>query len=134
MERSVFHEVPAQVRGRALFDLHCATCHGPSGEGSYLSPAVRPPAIAGRSPQVVKVQVRRGLGEMPAFSPAILPDADLADLAGYVSYTLAESAVLPEMPRGGRSAPSPVALGMLVWSSLLVFCVGMALLFGPGRN
>jgi mono/diheme cytochrome c family protein len=129
-----FHDVPPEVRGRALFDLHCATCHGPSGEGSYLSPAVRPPAIAGKSPLVVKVQVRRGLGEMPAFSAAVLPDPDLADLAGYVSYTLVEPAVLPEMPRGGRSVPSPVALGFLAWGSLLVFCAGVAFLFGPGRN
>src|SRR4051794_34880256 len=62
MESAIDTEASPMVHGRGLYELHCAACHGSYGQGSYIGPLAAPPPIAGRPPQLVKVQVRRGLG------------------------------------------------------------------------
>jgi hypothetical protein len=99
-----------------------------------MSPAAEPPMIAGRPPQVIKAQVRQGLGEMPAFSAALIPDGSLGDLARYVAETLVHPAIGQEELNLGPRAWGPVPIGICVAVALAVFCLGVSLLFGPARN
>jgi mono/diheme cytochrome c family protein len=67
---------PAVAAGQRLFDLHCHQCH--PGASAGLGPSVTP------SPTLVRLQVRLGLGAMPAFDRTVLPDADLDAIVAYV--------------------------------------------------
>ncbi len=68
-----------QQRGQVLFHKFCHQCH-PYGEGG-LGPAINsnPAPMA-----AFRLQVRDGLGAMPAFSDTIIPDHDLDQLLSYV--------------------------------------------------
>ncbi len=70
---------PALQRGRLLFDRHCYKCHL-QGEGG-LSPALNNKPL----PKfLMRLQVRAGLGAMPAFSDEQISDEDLDDILGYL--------------------------------------------------
>jgi mono/diheme cytochrome c family protein len=68
-----------EQHGQVLFHKFCHQCH-PFGEGG-LGPAIN----SNPAPMTAfRVQVRGGLGAMPAFSDAIIPDRDLDQLLAYV--------------------------------------------------
>ena len=70
---------PEQQRGQILFSQQCYQCHpnGSTGVGPALNNKPLPAAL-------VKTQVRKGLGAMPAYSEKQISDADLDALASYV--------------------------------------------------
>jgi mono/diheme cytochrome c family protein len=113
--------------GRAAFEIHCAPCHHPGGEGGYLGPATRPPRIAGEEPSEIVERVREGGKDMPGFSRAALSDAALQDLATYVSESAAPM-------RGGTYALDPFSVGVIVWVALAFFTLGLAALFTQGER
>jgi ubiquinol-cytochrome c reductase cytochrome c subunit len=120
------------AQGRALFETSCAPCHGASGTGVYLGPSARSPSIAGADVARITQQVRQGGKEMPAFSSAVLADAPLGDLAGYVHETLAHPS--DEHAHVGPRALDPVVVGLIAWCALAALACGLALLFAEGRN
>jgi mono/diheme cytochrome c family protein len=65
--------------GQELESQHCHRCH-PNG-GTGLGPAFnnKPLPVF-----LMKFQVRRGLGVMPAFDRSIIPDEDLDALMTYI--------------------------------------------------
>ena len=65
-------------RGDALFQRECAGCHGDSGEGGGVGPAL---AGAGLDAAAVTAAVRQGRGVMPA---GIVSGQDEADVVAYV--------------------------------------------------
>lgn len=68
------------ARGKVVFDTYCHSCHS-QGEGG-LGPALNNKPL----PRfMIKFQVRRGMGVMPAFSEEQIPDSALDDLANYVA-------------------------------------------------
>jgi mono/diheme cytochrome c family protein len=85
---------PASPAGRAVFVKWCSSCHGPKtdapGTGAL---AVKyggkvPPQLDKRTdltPEVVKYFVRHGVSVMPAFRKTEITDAQLNDLANYLS-------------------------------------------------
>lgn len=118
-------------RGRVDFEIHCAPCHHPSGEGGYLSPSARPPRIAGADVTQIVQHVREGGKEMPAFSAAVLSDDSLQDVASYVHGTLGRPA---EPACFGPRELDPFIVGLVVWVALALFTCGLAALFGEGRR
>lgn len=68
-----------QVRGEQVFARECAQCH-PNG-GAGLGPAIndRPLPKA-----LIAVQVRNGVGAMPAFDDAMISDDDLDAITEYL--------------------------------------------------
>lgn len=67
-------------RGKVVYDAHCFSCHA-QGEGG-LGPALNNKPL----PKfMIRFQVRRGMGAMPAFSKEQIPDNALNDLAEYVA-------------------------------------------------
>jgi mono/diheme cytochrome c family protein len=67
-------------RGKAVFDAHCYSCHL-RGQGG-MAPALNNKPLP---KSVIKFQVRRGLGAMPAFSEEQISDSQLEDLANFVA-------------------------------------------------
>jgi len=68
-----------QRQGQVLFHKFCHQCH-PHGEAG-LGPAINTnpaPLVA------VRLQVRAGLGAMPAFPDSLIPDRDLQQLLAFV--------------------------------------------------
>jgi mono/diheme cytochrome c family protein len=67
------------LRGRAVFDAHCFSCHtgGAGGMGPALNDKPLPKTL-------VRFQVRHGLGTMPAFSEKEISERELDDLVNYV--------------------------------------------------
>ena len=65
--------------GRQRFMQHCHACH-PSGQAG-LGPALNNKPLPGA---LIKFQVRRGLGAMPALNEHHLSDGDLDEIVKYV--------------------------------------------------
>ena len=70
---------PAVAQGRQVFMAHCQQCH-PGGEAG-LGPAINDKPLPGF---LIALQVRRGLGAMPAFSPQELSPDELDALIAYL--------------------------------------------------
>jgi mono/diheme cytochrome c family protein len=84
----------ASPDGAALFDYHCAACHG-AGPGHPGTSALalkyqgqQPALLTERSdldPDAIKLFVRNGVNAMPFFRKTEIGDADLDRLARYIS-------------------------------------------------
>lgn len=72
-------DTPAAAHGQAVYMRHCYQCHQ-TGEGG-LGPAL--PAVPVPK-SVVRLQVRAGLGAMPAFSERQISEADFDALYEYL--------------------------------------------------
>ncbi|MFQ5946480.1 MAG: c-type cytochrome [Anaerolineae bacterium] len=71
--------ISAAQEGQALFvRVGCAGCHGEKAGGGFG------PALAGRTAEQIRSQVRNPRGLMPAFSPATLSDDDLEKIIVYI--------------------------------------------------
>jgi mono/diheme cytochrome c family protein len=70
---------PAIARGQQVFMRECHQCH-PGGEGG-LGPAINNKPLPGF---LIKLQVRNGLGAMPAFSQNEISPEDLDHLVDYL--------------------------------------------------
>jgi putative heme-binding domain-containing protein len=69
--------------GKALFETHCALCHGIGGKGSRGPSLTRSKLDRAPDDEALKRVISNGLGaEMPAFW--FLPDPDVANLVVYV--------------------------------------------------
>lgn len=78
-ERLPSLDQPSEQRGQLVFMEHCHQCH-PNGEGGLgfaLNNKPLPKAL-------IRLQVRRGFGAMPAFSEETIPDGELTDLTSYL--------------------------------------------------
>jgi len=87
--------------GKAVFQIWCTGCHAPLPGTSYAPPAgsyvlqqryqgAKPAALEQRTDlqdSYIKATVRSGRGMMPATRKTEVSDADLADLAAYLSHT-----------------------------------------------
>jgi mono/diheme cytochrome c family protein len=65
--------------GQQVFMLHCHSCH-PGGEAG-LGPALNDKPLPGF---MIRLQVRRGMGAMPAFPEEIISREELDDLVAYL--------------------------------------------------
>lgn len=74
-----------QAEGRRLFQEYCGQCH-PGGSGG-LGPAINNKPLPS---WLIRLQVRRGFGAMPAFSKEKLGDAELERITAYLK-TLRDS-------------------------------------------
>ena len=71
-------EREAPLRWKQIFATHCNGCH-PGGNGG-LGPALDRPVTHA----LLKMQVRRGYGQMPAFDEETLDDQDFEALVQYL--------------------------------------------------
>lgn len=69
------------VAGEAVFDAHCAACHGTAGSGGSGG------ALSGGDPSGVAEVVLLGEEDMPAFD-GDLDDQEIADVVAYVTEVL----------------------------------------------
>ncbi len=125
-------EPAALAHGRTLYETNCASCHGPTGGGTYIAPGVRPPPIRGAAAASIVHHVRQGAHVEPAFSAAVLPESDLHDLVTYVNGELGQPS---HEPAGiGPRELDPFLVGLFVWGALILMTIGLAVLFAEGRN
>jgi mono/diheme cytochrome c family protein len=87
----------AVARGNALFETWCTPCHAPGDGGAWGSATEflekkyngqLPGSIEERtdfSPEFIKTILRTATPRMSAFRPTELSDADLEDLAAYLT-------------------------------------------------
>lgn len=74
------------LRGEQLYDVACAGCHGPSGEGSRMAPALNTQSFLTQTPdQAIKAIIAQGVSNtrMPAWGNR-LSDADLNSLVSFI--------------------------------------------------
>lgn len=77
--RAVVIDSHAAARGEVVYMRHCYQCHQ-TGEGG-LGPAI--PNVPIPKP-IVRLQVRAGLGKMPAFPPSEISEQQFDDLYAYL--------------------------------------------------
>jgi ubiquinol-cytochrome c reductase cytochrome c subunit len=73
------------ARGRVLFALNCAGCHGAVGAGATVGYGDYAPNLWAATPTQIGEAVRLGPQVMPRFGPQTIDDADLNSLALYVT-------------------------------------------------
>ncbi len=72
------------ARGGQIFALHCATCHGPSGQGGIPgAPRFNRGERLMQSDFTLLATVRRGKNVMPAFG-GVLRDREILDVIAYL--------------------------------------------------
>jgi mono/diheme cytochrome c family protein len=69
-----------EQRGEVLFMRHCHQCH-PGGAGG-LAPSINDKPIPR---ELVRAQIRLGIGAMPAFSEKVLADDEVDAITAYVA-------------------------------------------------
>lgn len=72
-------QTEAERRGQLVFMQHCHTCH--TGGAGALGPGINDKPLPSF---LVRFQVRRGLGAMPAFSEEKISAAELDDMLVYL--------------------------------------------------
>ena len=73
--------------GGQMFRIYCATCHRTAVRGGVLAFAGRnAPALTDKSAALIAGAIRWGPGTMPAFSPSVLSDEQLASTVAYVRF------------------------------------------------
>src|SRR4051812_38870746 len=87
-QRSVWDGVYTEAqatRGAALFDTHCAGCHGPSGEGGGMAPALAGTAFAANyDGQTVGDLFDRNRTTMPVGREGRLDAAQNVDITAFM--------------------------------------------------
>lgn len=114
-------------RGRALFALNCAQCHGAVGDGASVGGASVAPDLATATVFQIGEAIRAGPGIMPRFGPQVLSDREVSDIAYFVNYTETH-ADEPQGPNSGGfplAHLGPVAEGFVAW----FFGLGALVLF-----
>jgi mono/diheme cytochrome c family protein len=94
MIASAAHAEPSIERGHKTYNYWCATCHAPGNDfpgtlalGAKYKGAL-PAALEDRTdlnPEMVRYFVRNGISVMPFFRKTEVSDAELADIAAYLS-------------------------------------------------
>ena len=79
LEAGIEPRTEASRRGRLTFARNCYACHG-HGEGG-LGPAINDKPLPAF---MIRLQVRRGLGAMPAFDEGDISGEDLENVIAYV--------------------------------------------------
>jgi len=73
---------PSATRGRQLFTtVGCVHCHGSEGQGSNAGLRLAPDPLPA---EAIATFIRATNTQMPAYSAAVLSDADVADIAAYL--------------------------------------------------
>jgi ubiquinol-cytochrome c reductase cytochrome c subunit len=97
-------------RGLELFQEQCAACHAWGGDGGALLHR-EAPSLHQATPVQIAEAIRIGPGNMPAFGPAAISDADLQSVVNYVTYL--------DHPKDRGGNPlwhlGPVAEGGVAW-------------------
>ena len=68
------------LQGRSVYEQHCFRCHDQGGGG--LAPSLNDKPLPGF---LVRMQVRAGLGAMPAFSEEHIDDQEMDALLDYLA-------------------------------------------------
>lgn len=71
-------------RGQDVYTVHCAQCHGGTGEGGVAGAQATVPSTRGRDPILIAQAVRTGPFQMPPFTTDLLDDDELDDLVAYL--------------------------------------------------
>lgn len=72
-------EAAEVVQGKMLYDRYCNSCH--PGGASGLGPALNNKPLPGF---LVRFQIRKGLGVMPAFSDEVISDKETKMIVAYM--------------------------------------------------
>lgn len=103
--------------GGVLFRENCAACHRTAARGGVLAFAgMNAPSLVGKMPSTIAGAIRSGPGPMPAFSPSVLSDQQVASIVDYVRY-------IQHPPSPGGMAMhfyGPVAEGLFAWIVLFI--------------
>jgi mono/diheme cytochrome c family protein len=79
-------------KGETLFRKQCGICHSPGGFGTNMLEQRKDgksPLLTERGPTLdepyIHAAVRKGIGSMVRFTPAELTDADIRDIASFLT-------------------------------------------------
>ena len=98
------------ARGRERYDIYCAPCHSPTGDGDGMvvrrgfprPPSFHTPEQRALAPTGIDTAIRDGSGAMPAFGSRIDAD-DRAAIVAYVrALQLSRHATLDDVPSDER--------------------------------
>lgn len=99
------------ARGRELYAIHCAACHGSTGSGGVSGQGTLVRAVVGLDRIAIAEAIRTGPFEMPRFAETVLNDDDVDDLATYVADHMSTA---PRTPLGLAEMNRVTMWGMAV--------------------
>lgn len=83
-------------RGRDMYAVHCAQCHGATGKGGIAGDGVEVPAIQGLDAVTIASAVREGPFAMPRFGEDLISDSEIGDIVAFLDERVHE----PTSPLG----------------------------------
>lgn len=72
---------PTLISGRQLFMANCHQCH--PGGAAGLGPSINDKPLPGFA---MRMQIRQGLGAMPAFNEELLSDEEVDEIVSYLNH------------------------------------------------
>ena len=111
----------AMARGKKVYNLDCALCHGPAGDGKTdlakdmqltLMDWTDPKSLAGKTDQQLFDEIRKGSGKMPPEDTSRAKDQDVRDVVQYIRKFAKEGTAGPAAPAAapaGTPAETPSA-------------------------
>jgi ubiquinol-cytochrome c reductase cytochrome c subunit len=108
-------------RGQDLYTLHCAACHGSTGQGGVTGAGLLAPAVTGLDRTALASATRVGPFAMPPFPEDTISEEELGDV---VDYVLAfEDQPISPLGMTELNRVSAAAFGALLLALLIIACV-----------
>lgn len=114
------------ARGQELYVRNCAACHGAAGGGGISGANVRVPPLVGLDGIAIASATRVGPFEMPAFDEAVLDDADIDDIVGYLDLVAATPRTAAGVREVDKITGALFGLGLGLAAGVVVLVVARA--------
>lgn len=109
-------------RGRDVYAVNCAQCHGATGKGGIAGDGVEIPPIQGLDPVTIAAATREGPFAMPPFGEDLISDEEIGDIVAFLDKGVHE----PTSPLGLAEVSKFEMVGFAVLLTAVVVVVCMA--------
>jgi ubiquinol-cytochrome c reductase cytochrome c subunit len=113
-------------RGQELYVRNCAACHGAAAGGGISGANVWVPPLVDLDGIAIHQATRVGPFEMPAFDEAVLSDAAIDDMIGYLDVVAATPRTAAGVREVDQLTSSLFALGLALAAAVVVLVVARA--------
>lgn len=82
------------AKGREVFEINCAACHGATGSGGVAGQGAFTPGVTGYEPVAIAEAIRVGPFQMPAFGSDQISQEEAGDIAAFLEEVESEDGTL----------------------------------------
>lgn len=120
-------------RGQEIYVRNCAACHGAAGGGGISGANVQVPPLVELDGIAIAEATRVGPFEMPAFEPAVLDDAAINDMVGYLDAVAATPRTAAGVREVDQLTSGLYGIALALAAAVVILVVARARRWYPGE-